>query len=203
MAASTLSVFRALTSMLTFAVVGAVVTLIEPSPYRPPHAVTGRMIADEMPLALERHLERLRSIPGNGGESPEGRGAADEEKFMALAYPETDVTLAQLSEARSAAARLHGKPFPTGKGRPGTWITIGPSQALYPATPFRNSFSYVPNRYVAGGRATALAIDPNCQPGNCRLWVSAAGGGVWRTKNALSGQPNWEYLATTFGIQLG
>jgi hypothetical protein len=196
-------VFRTLGSILTLAIVGAVVTLIEPSSYKPPREVTGRTIADEMPLALERHLERLRPIPGNGGESPEGPGAADLEKFMALAYPEEDVTLAQLNEAQSAAARLHGKPFPTGKGRPGTWVTIGPSQALYPATPLRNSFGYVPNRYVAGGRATALAIDPNCQPGNCRLWISAAGGGIWRTKNALSGQPNWEYLSTTFGINSG
>ena len=28
----------------------------------------------------------------------------------------------------------------------------------------------------AGGRTTGIAIDPNCQPGNCRLWVVAAGG---------------------------
>ena len=59
------------------------------------------------------------------------------------------------------------------------------------------------DRYVAGGRATALAIDPNCSPGHCRLWVFAAGGGVWRTKNALSGQPNWEFLSGGFGINSG
>ncbi len=197
------AVFRGLVALLTLSVATAVATLFQPSPYQPPRAVTDRMVGDEMPLALERHVERLRTIPGNGGESPDGRGAAESEKFFALAYPETDVTLAQLEGARSAAARLQGKPFPTGKGRPGTWITIGPSQALYPATLFRNSFGYVPARYVAGGRATAVAIDPNCRPGHCRLWVSAAGGGVWRMKNALTGQPHWEYLASTFGINSG
>ena len=31
----------------------------------------------------------------------------------------------------------------------------------------------------------------------------AAGGGVWRTRNALSGQPNWEFLSANFGIQSG
>ena len=59
------------------------------------------------------------------------------------------------------------------------------------------------NAYVAGGRTTAIAIDPTCAPGHCRLWVFAAGGGVWRTKNALSGQPHWEFLSARFGIQSG
>ena len=36
---------------------------------------------------------------------------------------------------------------------------------------------------------TALAIDPNCTQGHCRLWLAAAGGGVWRTDKALHGQP--------------
>jgi hypothetical protein len=120
-----------------------------------------------------------------------------------MAYPDTDIPLARLQAARAAAATHKSKGFPTGKGRKGTWVTVGPSQALYPATEFRSSFSYVPNAYLASGRATAIAIDPNCAQGNCRLWVYAAGGGVWRTKNALSGQPNWQYLSGDFGIQSG
>ena len=31
-------------------------------------------------------------------------------------------------------------------------------------------------------------------PGNCRLWVGAAGGGVWRTDDALAADPSWTYL---------
>lgn len=154
----------------------------------------------KLPTALGRHLERLRSIPGLGGESVEGR---DAEKFFALAYPDDDIALANLEAARAAAGRLKGKAFPSGKGRPGTWAAVGPSHALYPDTIFRSSFSYVPNRYMAGGRATAVAIDPNCREGHCRLWLFAAGGGVWRTSNALSGQPSWEFLSASFGIQSG
>ena len=30
------------------------------------------------------------------------------------------------------------------------------------------------------GRITALAIDPTCNATTCRLWVAAAGGGIWR-----------------------
>jgi hypothetical protein len=47
------------------------------------------------------------------------------------------------------------------------------------------------------GRVTALAIDPNCGKASapagapCRLWVAAAGGGIWRTNNALAATPAW------------
>jgi hypothetical protein len=168
-----------------------------------------RVVADEltaggkMPAALAKHMERLReTVPGAGGES-EAPGGAETEKFIALAYPDTDIALARLEGARAAAAGLKARGFPRGKGRPGSWVSVGPSNALYPFTEFRNSFGYVPNTYSAGGRATAVAIDPNCRPGHCRLWVYAAGGGVWRTKNALSGQPNWQFLSGDFGIQSG
>lgn len=158
----------------------------------------------KMAPALARHMARLReAIPGLGGEGGAGAASAGEEKFLALAYPDNDIPLARLEAARAAAKRIGGKNFPTGKGRKGTWVTVGPSNALYPFTQFRNSFGYVPNDYVASGRATAVAIDPNCSNGHCRLWVYAAGGGVWRTKNALNGQPSWQFLSGDFGIQSG
>jgi hypothetical protein len=157
----------------------------------------------KMPPAVARHMKRFESLPGFQGMSSEGPGSLGDERFLARAYPDDDIPLLRIEAARAAAARLKGKDFPSGKGRPGTWISIGPSNALYPFTQFRSSFSYVPNTYVAGGRATAIAIDPTCTQGHCRLWVFAAGGGVWRTKNALSGQPHWEFLSGTFGIQSG
>jgi hypothetical protein len=156
-----------------------------------------------MPGALVRHLERFQAIPGNGGESEEGPGGGDLQKFLEMAYPDTDIPLERFEAARSSAAAVLGRDFPTGKGQPGAWVTYGPSNALYPATIFRSSSGYVPARYVAGGRATALAIDPNCRIGSCRLWVFAAGGGLWRTNNALSGEPSWQYLSGSFGINSG
>src|SRR5262245_34139988 len=156
-----------------------------------------------LPPALGRHLEKLsQAIPGQGGEA-EGPGSAGTEKFLAMAYPDTDIPLARLEGARGAAKNHKNKGFPKGKGKKGGWVTVGPSQALYPFTEFRNAYSYVPNTYIAGGRATALAIDPNCSNGHCRLWVYAAGGGVWRTKHVLNGQPHWQFLSGDFGIQSG
>jgi hypothetical protein len=32
------------------------------------------------------------------------------------------------------------------------------------------------------------------------MWISPAGGGVWRTNNALDGQPHWTYVSGSFGI---
>lgn len=193
---ATFRVWAALLVVATGSSVASVMDIRDPTGAGRPLSTDRKMAA-----GLSRHLAKLKqAIPGLGGELG---GGADAEAFEALAYPDTDVPLERLEAARASAARLGGKSFPTGKGAPGTWVTIGPSNALYPATMFRNSFGYVPNDYVAGGRATALAIDPNCGPGNCRLWVFAAGGGVWRTKNALTGQPSWQFLSGGFGMNSG
>src|SRR4051794_5850629 len=41
------------------------------------------------------------------------------------------------------------------------------------------------------GRVTALAVDPACHAGDCKLWVAAAGGGIWRTNDATAAKPAW------------
>jgi hypothetical protein len=105
-----------------------------------------------------------------------------------------------MAHARAAVAAANGRPFPSGKGRKGTWVSVGPSEALYPFEPFRNAFNYVPNSYVAGGRTTSIALADSCKPGDCVAYITPAGGGVWRTKNALNGQPNWAYLGGPLGI---
>lgn len=137
-------------------------------------------------------------VPGFKVEGGPWTGA--EADFLARAYPADTISVEQMDAARAAFTAAQGRPFPSGKGRKGTWVSVGPSEALYPATPFRNSFLYVPAAYVAGGRTTAIAIAEKCTPGDCVLYITPAGGGIWRTKNALTGQPNWEYLAGPLGI---
>jgi len=155
----------------------------------------------EMPSALARHLDALKqAVPGYQGMGEEGPASAAEAAFMQRAYPADTISVANMDGARAAFAAAQGRPFPTGKGRKGSWVTVGPSQALYPFTLFRNSFNYVPTAYVAGGRTTGIAISDNCKPGDCTLYVTPAGGGIWRTKNALTGQPNWQYLGGPLGI---
>src|SRR5687767_11298962 len=100
------------------------------------------------PQALANHLQRLKQgLPGNGGEGATVPGSVADEEFALRAYPLTDIPLAQIHAARQAADQVNGRKFPSGKGRKGTWVSVGPSNALYPATQFRSSFSYVPNAY--------------------------------------------------------
>jgi hypothetical protein len=169
----------------------------------------------DMPTALAKHLAELsQAIPGNGGEpagesSGPGVSSAAMAEFAQLAYPKKDVPLSSLKAARAAfkAARARAiREFP-GRGH-ANWQHVGPETALYQFTPFRTARSYVPQEYAAAGRTTDLVIDPNCNRtpahgrhgAKCRIWITAAGGGVWRTNNALAPNPNWRYLGGSFGI---
>jgi hypothetical protein len=154
------------------------------------------------PPLMKKRLERFANKQAGlrYDEASEGPASKAEADFAQRAYPDTDIPLARFDAARSAAASLKGRPFPKGKGRKGTWVTVGPNNALFQLTPLRTSNSYVPNEYAAGGRTTTLAISNVCVPGHCRMWIGAAGGGIWRTDNALAGQVHWSYLSTPFGI---
>ncbi|MEP6666814.1 MAG: hypothetical protein ABJA81_10230, partial [Nocardioidaceae bacterium] len=151
----------------------------------------------EFPTSLGKHLEKLKeAIPGNGGESAEGPGSSADAAFAERAYPGDSISVAQMDKARASWAKAsQRKVKPTG-----SWTQAGPSQALYPFTPLRNSDSYVPNEYIASGRATDSAIARTCSPGSCRMYVTPAGGGVWRTDDALATTPSWTYLGGPLGI---
>jgi hypothetical protein len=152
----------------------------------------------EVPTALDRHIEKLREA--SPGKVEEGPASGAEAAFLERAYPGDTISVPEMAGARSAFAAARSRPLPGGKGRPGSWVSVGPSEALYPFTPLRNSGNYVPNAYVAGGRTTAIAISKNCDLGRCVAYITPAGGGVWRTRNALSGQPSWQYLGGPLGI---
>jgi hypothetical protein len=85
----------------------------------------------------------------------------------------------------------------TSAGRPsvGAWQSIGPSKSDAP-----DILTFSGAEYFTSGRVTALAIDPNCSKSRCRVWVGAAGGGVWATSNALSGSgASWTFVSNSFG----
>lgn len=154
----------------------------------------------EMPSALGEHLEQLKeAIPGNGGESSEGPGSAAEAAFQQRAYPANTISVAKMQGAMQAFHQAVAEKR-VGLAPTNPWVSVGPSRALYPFTELRNSSNYVPNTYVAGGRTTDIAIAPTCSPGDCRVWVTPAGGGVWRTNDALATPPTWKYLGGPLGI---
>jgi hypothetical protein len=161
--------------------------------------------AENLPPALRRHLEKwMEATPGEGP-----AGSAAEWRFRTRAYPAKDISIDKTEGARAAHLQ-HVMNFQASAGTMATaatttggWVSLGPKRALYPFSPFRNVFNDVPNTYEAAGRTTALAISPVCVPGNCRLWAIAAGGGVWRTEDALATQPTWKYLSGSFGTNSG
>ena len=156
---------------------------------------------EAFPPALAAHLEELaKTSPGNEGMEEEGPGSAAEAAFIARAYPADTISVGEMDRARTAFTKTKNKAFPNGKPKPGSWSSVGPSQALYPFEPLRTSGLYVPNEYIAGGRTTDSALNQTCVPGNCVMYIAAAGGGVWRTKNALADDVKWTYLGGPLGI---
>ncbi len=76
------------------------------------------------------------------------------------------------------------------EGRSGAWRTVGPAtvsdEGAWELWEPKNS----------SGRVTALAIGSTCNESRCRLYVGAAGGGLWRTDEALDTEdPGWTRLA--------
>ena len=162
-------------------------------------SVGAEMGEEGLRASRRARLERLRqTIPGNGGEMQEGPAFADEEAFLQRAYPDKDIPAGRRSLARGGFHRVRGRGHGFGHRRPGDWFQIGPSSAIYQKTDFR--LTYVPNRYVASGRVTAMAIGSHCRRDHCRVYVAAAGGGVWRTDEALDHRPSWKFLTGSVGI---
>ena len=73
------------------------------------------------------------------------------------------------------------------------WTSLGPETSLQ--SPNTGSSENV------SGRVAALAISPHCSLiGPCRLWVGAAGGGVWRTDDAMNPEdPKWRWVSSGIG----
>ncbi len=115
-----------------------------------------------------------------------------EEDYANRAYPASDIPQQAALNAQSAFAQAQAKG--QSKHATGAWSLYGPSTANFPGV---LTFSHAD--YTTSGRITALAIDPNCSNAQCRLWVGAAGGGIWRTDNALSGSgPSWKFVSGFF-----
>ena len=157
------------------------------------------------PGALGAHLQQLKRAAPGGQEILEGPGSAAEAAFVERAYPASTISLAKIEAAkesfqavvaRTSARERLARP----QARAASWQRYGPSRALYPFTERRNSSNYVPNTYVAGGRTTDLAVAQTCVPGNCRMYITPAGGGVWRTNDAMSTNIGWTYLGGPLGI---
>jgi hypothetical protein len=131
-----------------------------------------------------------RALPGDQEGGPL---LAAHEDYAHRAYPAKDVPMTATLNA--IAGFRHVRAMSMGRPSVGAWQMIGPSKSNFP-----DILTFSGAQYFTSGRVTALAIDPSCSRRRCRVWVGAAGGGVWRTDNALSGNgSSWTFLSGDFG----
>jgi len=130
-----------------------------------------------------------------GPERDAGPTAAAEEAYVNRAaggaYVPFELTRNAQRAWSNVKARAKSSQAP---GAGGAWTLAGPSTANDP-----NVLTFSGAAYTTSGRITALAIDPSCSNRGCRVWAAAAGGGVWRTTNALSGGgASWTFVSGSF-----
>jgi hypothetical protein len=131
----------------------------------------------------------------NGGEPVGGPLAYAIEDYMNRAYPAAEVPMQATMAAKQHFARVESESRAGQRGRliRDSWVSLGPTVALYPTVVNRTNAPY-----IASGRISALAIEANCNKERCRLYVGAAGGGIWRTNRALDDKPRWKFISSSF-----
>jgi hypothetical protein len=122
-----------------------------------------------------------RSMEAPRGDREHSAGI-EQERYDDRAFPSDQISSTRREQALSAflevSRRQHGKRH--------AWEEVGPftprvaAEATYTGRSTDNS-----------GRVTALAISPRCEKNDCTLLVGAAGGGIWRTDDALDKSPDW------------
>src|SRR5262245_19987898 len=109
------------------------------------------------------------------------------------AYPEIPGSAAVVRAAALKYWVFQGIAY-RGSARQGAvWTSLGPlTTVVDPNSGSSSNFS---------GRVAALAISPKCDvDGPCRMWVGAAGGGVWRTDDAMNtDDAGWRWIGQGLG----
>lgn len=177
-----------------FSVLALLVAAVAAAPYQAP------LTATSYSQSAKAHLEpdaggkaSIQTKNGNGNEPLGGPLSAAEQDFLNRAYPAADIPLVATQVAQRDFQNADQRGQQKGDVGGFKWTSIGPTVAQMPGV---LTFTGAP--FVTSGRISALAISPNCSADECRVYVGAAGGGIWRTDNALSNQPDWRFISGTF-----
>src|SRR6266496_5538105 len=129
-----------------------------------------------------------------GPEREGGPTAGAQEAYANRAYPAPYVPFTLTRNAHRAWADVMARAPGKGINVLGGWTLAGPSISNFP-----DILTFSGAAYTTSGRITALAVDPSCNARRCRVWAAAAGGGVWRTTNALSNSGvSWTFVSGSF-----
>jgi hypothetical protein len=126
-----------------------------------------------------------------------GLGSPDSalaQEIAALAYPSNTLKESLFANARDFYSQhIKGRSKKHSKG----WQLAGPQTGTQPAV--LNFFDNQASDFQVSGRVTAMAVDPSCDTHHCRLWIAAAGGGIWRNENAMDSHSKWTFVSDGFG----
>lgn len=144
--------------------------------------------------ASERHVGKFTAVEPDAPSASQtmpGEGSLTYDAYVAAehAYPAASVPPSLAARAESTFAGIAAQDAKTGdpKAQGHRWVFYGPKQdAVQPGV---TSFSGATNSTAS--RTTALVVAPDCGAHGCTVWAGVSGGGIWRTDNALSNNPNW------------
>jgi hypothetical protein len=119
-------------------------------------------------------------------ESTRIHNGRNQEAYDNRAYPKKWIAAdQQLAAANAANAIANLAPAITT-----AWQALGPNGV--PADAFvAGESTGATAGTIYSGRATAIAVSPTCKQSGCTVFIGAAGGGVWKTTNALAATPTW------------
>ncbi|HEY6409056.1 MAG TPA: hypothetical protein VIY29_16465 [Ktedonobacteraceae bacterium] len=158
--------------------------------------ITG-MISYELPAAHQAHAAPVQRLfnhflathydadsqyDDNSGPGSSLSGPA-QEQYYNRAYPHSAIAYNQTIGAYNAFQANLKQPMVT-QGQ--SWRLVGPTTGTVPGV-----VTYTGHASVVSGRMTAILVDNNCDQNICRVWVGAAGGGIWETDSGLAPVPTW------------
>jgi hypothetical protein len=118
--------------------------------------------------------------------SDDGRQKPDFYRAQIMAFPNDFVAPTESRNARKAWGALGA----AGSAGARDWKLVAPdNNKVDPLT------TYTGRATAVAGRVTALALTPGCQSdnaGDCRLFMGAAGGGIWVAEGPFDDTPSWK-----------
>lgn len=170
-------------SLTAAAMAGATNTSVVAAPASADNGVRGLGLGEPTFAQFAASHQNRRALPvanqieklNGGGESVSGPA---QEEYDNRAYPATSIAPAQAQAARTAFAK-HGR------GSKG-FTQVGPDGNSVPG-----AVTYTGKPSNVSGRTAALLPLGPCSTKHCTVLIGTAGGGIWRTTNAMAKSPDW------------
>ncbi len=154
-----------------------------------------------LPIALanhlrERHGDLFETSLGKLSQSGEPEASRihngrAQEAYDNRAYPRKWIDAAQQVTAANAASAIAA----LSPAIATAWTPLGPDGVPADALVASESTGAQVGT-IYSGRATTIAVSPTCTAASCTVFIGAAGGGVWKTTNALASTPTWTSVST-------